>query len=105
MVRGADGAKKLSISNANDSLIAVRLNEWHHYVFVKNGTSLTTYVDGVVIHNNISVPASLNTGFGSIIGVKDTQNVYYVYGQIDQIRIYGRALSVAEVNTIYQSGD
>lgn len=69
---------------------------WHHVVMRKNGNTADLFIDG------ISVASITNTLFS-------TMSVYYGWvsygstyvGKLDELRIYNRALSSAEVTALY----
>ena len=76
---------------------------WHHVVCVVDGSNMTMYVDGVS-----RTSASLSS-----MGTRSTiTNPIYVWkhpnyktfpGQIDEIRVYNRSLSLDEVQFLYKS--
>ncbi|OHA79276.1 MAG: hypothetical protein A2747_02435 [Candidatus Yonathbacteria bacterium RIFCSPHIGHO2_01_FULL_44_41] len=73
---------------------------WHHYVVTTNGTTLTFYVDGIQ-------KGTGNMGFGSSVPTVHALGVFgsnKTNGVMDDVRIYNRALSVAEIANLYQSG-
>lgn len=81
------------------------LNTWAHYVFTYNHQtqSRRVYLNGLMIANDTSVPytGSGITAIGKNI-VQDVPNGRY-NGKLDDIRIYNRALSDAEVAALYAS--
>jgi hypothetical protein len=74
---------------------------WHHLAYVLNGTSVTFYVDGVaditVAQPGRTVP---NTG-GTMIGCVFTAGHSFWTGAIQDVAIYPRALSAAEIAAHY----
>ncbi|MFH1366446.1 MAG: LamG-like jellyroll fold domain-containing protein [Patescibacteria group bacterium] len=82
------------------------LNAWHHVANVYNGTTMTTYIDGVQTGNTIDVtgvalaPAA---NYPNLIGAQqngDYQGNYFD-GLIDEMRIWKKALSLAEIQDHY----
>jgi concanavalin A-like lectin/glucanase superfamily protein len=76
---------------------------WHHVVGVfQPGTRMALYVDGQLANENTSDVASgiFNSEPPLSIGVNGT-NLYQ--GSLDEIRIYNRALSQAEISAIFSS--
>ncbi len=77
---------------------------WHHIVGTYDGTYARIYIDG-----NLSNTAQLNQA----IGVSTTNlqighwinggSSYYFPGQLDDVRIYNRALSAAEITDLYNN--
>ena len=79
---------------------------WHHVVARFDGTLYTLYVDGVESSGGTS---ALTTG--AFVGNNTTLYIgqrgdavagTYTTGDIDDVRIYNRALSVAEVTALYK---
>ncbi|UCE50532.1 MAG: hypothetical protein JSW47_10285, partial [Phycisphaerales bacterium] len=87
----------------------VSLNEWHHIaaVFVP-GQRMTLYLNGRVYHEVIdSIPASTKvvseTPF--TMGQIDTSgNGYALYGALDDVRVYDRALTRGQILDILTQG-
>jgi hypothetical protein len=76
---------------------------WHHIVTRQEGTKGSIHVDGVLRASGI-LPA-IGNGPGSInIGRFDSGDHWYFTGKIDDVRIYNRALSDAEINQLFTSG-
>ncbi len=78
--------------------------EWHHVVATGDGTSLTIYLDGRAVATGGSALDEDDEGYGTSTaalniaggGVMDTTG-NYLAAQIDEVYIYQRALSPAEV--------
>jgi len=76
---------------------ALNDNQWHHLALVYNGTTATIYKDGASV---TSVAASYSaTSVGKIrygnSDIGSANNSYY--GLMDDVRIYSKALTAAEV--------
>jgi hypothetical protein len=78
---------------------------WHHIVGVRSGTTVTLYVDSVV-EDSGSVPGLGSTSNADplLIGTTVNADERNINGAVDDVRIYNRALSAAEVKTIYNEG-
>jgi hypothetical protein len=75
-------------------------NTWTHLAVTYDGSTLTLYRNGVaVVTSNFSGALSPSTG---TLQIGASQYGEYFQGLIDEVRIYNRALSVAEIQTIYQ---
>jgi hypothetical protein len=80
------------------------LVEWHHLVAVGDGTSLIVYLDGKAVAVGGAPLKSDDSGYGASTsfvniaggGIMDTTG-NWLAGQIDEVHIYQRALSPAEV--------
>ena len=79
---------------------ALPTNTWTHLTLTYNGSTLTLYRNGVAVATtNVSGTLSPTTGTLQIGG---SQFGEYFKGLIDEVRIYNRALSATEIQTIYQ---
>lgn len=78
------------------------LTAWHHYAATYNYTTggLQLYIDGVArakLSLGTTALAQIKRDSGSMtIGYNPTQNTYFS-GQIDEVRLYGRALQAKEI--------
>ena len=78
---------------------------WHHIVGKQEGTAASLYVDGVLCASG-PLPAFGNAPTSISIGRYDSPLCYYYFnGQIDEVRIYDRALSDAEISQLFTSID
>ena len=81
------------------------LGEWHHVAAVydqANGMRLI-YVDGLEVARRVDPPISLSFSTANVgIGIGQGGSVLFA-GLIDEIALYNRALSAAEINAIYQA--
>ncbi|MET7848310.1 sialidase family protein [Streptomyces avermitilis] len=71
--------------------------QWHHLALRRGGGALTLFLDGTPI-STADVPGSVsrNSPFGVHIGQRMDSRAYFT-GSIDEVRVYGRALSDAEI--------
>jgi uncharacterized repeat protein (TIGR02543 family) len=70
---------------------------WHHHCLIHDGTTLTYYLDSALV---TSTTLSLNTTANTplLVGVRpDFQWDTYFDGWVDDVRLYSRALSAADV--------
>ncbi len=83
---------------------------WHHvaatYTGNSNASGISLFVDG----RQVSTTTVLNSAIGSMLNAIDTTigavttNQFFLAGQIDDIRIYNRALTAGEVRQLYNVG-
>ena len=73
-------------------------NQWTHVVGTYDGTSIQIYVNGVWVATTIN--SGSISGFNSSMMLGVYQAVYWA-GSIDELYIYNRALSPAEVTQLY----
>ncbi|MBN2374839.1 MAG: LamG domain-containing protein, partial [Sedimentisphaerales bacterium] len=84
--------------------------QWYHLVGTYNGANMVFYIDGVPVG---VVPRSGNIDYtdpynpdGTFIGrFKDNNEDERLAGTVDQTAIWDRALSIAEVQTLYGAGN
>ena len=78
-------------------------NNWHHAVGTWDGSNLNMYVDGVLVASVAQTRNAVSNLYHINIG-RDTHDANaYFNGLIDDVRIYNRALSAAEVLRLYKS--
>src|SRR3990167_453699 len=77
-------------------------SKWYHVVGIYDGTNIKLYVNGA-LDATAAGSGSINTDATTpfLIG-KYTTNT--IFGLIDEVRIYNRALSAGEVAALYNSG-
>jgi len=107
---------KLSTGTSNDAILRtlkvetfggdflttseLNLNQWYHVAFTyKRNEALTLYVDGMAIGSNTSVAdQAIGISSKSLVSGANGMN-----GSIDDLAIYSRALSAAEISDLYDS--
>jgi sialidase-1 len=92
---GANGVAVASTKAYND-------NTWHHVALQRAGTTLKLWVDGAVVGSvaaptgTISPARPFTVEVGQKLGGAD-----HLKGQLDEVRIYRRALTAAEIGSIH----
>lgn len=81
---------------------AVKLNEWQHYTVVLDGTTGRIYRNGVQIATQATITVSIPNA-PIIIGNVTAKNISF-FGQIDEPRIWNRALTTDEIHNLYVYG-
>jgi hypothetical protein len=72
--------------------------EWHYYAYTYDGATHRLYIDGQQVSSSTVAPSGATiTGLliGKMIGASA-----YLHGILDELRIYNRALSQTEVQTL-----
>ena len=99
-----------SINNGTNNLggsgpqsTSVSLGEWNYLVFTWDGGVARFYVNGTQTSQVNWTYAAGNTSNNMAIGRSDEGSTYAFFGKIDDIRIYDRALSAAEVLSLYNA--
>src|SRR5262249_22634458 len=85
------------------SASAIPANTWTHVALTRSASVLTAYVNGVADPNTGSDPTGLISGGCPVFIGVDTGTGWtgglngFFQGQIDEVRVYNRALTAAEV--------
>jgi len=88
-------------------------NQWHHIVGVKDGTTnyLALYVDGALIegktavfNGNFIAPSPTDVSIGYMLRADGSSYEYHVTGALDEVAVFTRALSPAEIISFYNNG-
>lgn len=78
------------------------LLKWHQYTSVFDGSRITFYIDGARVNQSGPLGITLNAGTGPVyIGSDALIASRYLNGLIDEVRIYKKALSAADVYRMY----
>lgn len=86
-------------STTVNSNITIRDGEWHHLVGTYDGIEQKIYIDGVLRNSSGKTGNIQNINTYAIGGLGETAQFL---GSIDEVRIYTRALSAAEVESLYR---
>ncbi len=88
-----------SASNANTSLTR---GLWQHVVVVRSGGTTFYYLDGAADGSDAVVSPASNAGDDLTFGTDDFAS--YIKENLDDVRIYNRALTAIEVRQLYNLG-
>ena len=86
--------------NTGQPIESVRNGEWHHIVATKNGSSVALYVDGAQVHTATNATESDDADSPWHV-MRNGTNDTYAAGEADELALYTRALSPAEVKAHY----
>jgi glucose/arabinose dehydrogenase len=89
------------------SNVPVNDGQWHHVAFTRDSATgvIKLYVDGVLNATATSDTGLKSTPFASFGRIEDTGGtINYLAGSLDEIRVYNRVLSDAEVMTVKNAG-
>lgn len=82
------------------------INNWYFIVGTYDNGTMKVYVNGV-LDGTLSVPGAETFTYTDLcIGAHRTLScsTYRVYGMLDEMRVYNRALSAGEVKAMYDAG-
>ncbi len=75
---------------------------WHHYCVTGASSGSNFYVDGAAVGTSASISQTINSAAGAFrLGSSSFDNGYNFTGQQDDVRVYNRPISAAEVAQIY----
>ncbi len=84
--------------------MALRLNEFSRIAFTVSDSEVILYVDGKVASRTIpGKPIDLRSSRRTVIGGASGNTGKYFNGVIDEVKIYGRALSAEEILVDYRN--
>jgi hypothetical protein len=100
-----EGANIWYNGNGNDYQFSapVQENRWNHIVVVKEGTSVTLYLNGEFMEEGSIAPGQNVTNTDIFIGVDQNLGLAFA-GRMDDIRIYNYALTSTEVLGLFNEG-
>ncbi len=78
----------------------IEKNIWYHVVYTNDGDSARMYIGGKLIGTAYSPQTFTNTS-DLVFGKNYQPNIYWLNGALDDIRIYNKVLSAAEVDSLY----
>lgn len=109
-INGAEGQLHLYTLNGGSSYISGTLaaGQWVHLAAVGDGSSISVYVNGTLVHvggNSIGSGTYGSSSYPFKIGegVYDPSG-HYLDGRVDDVRVYSRALCASEIEALYTAG-
>lgn len=106
-----DFSNKLGVSSTKDGYGAAQqvtadafaTGVWKHIAVVMSGGGATIYLDGVAVAmvNPVSPPQALGNLDYAYIGKSQFSADPFIDAQIDEFRVYGRALSASEIQLLF----
>jgi uncharacterized repeat protein (TIGR01451 family) len=81
-------------------------NVWHHFAYTYDGTTQQLYLDGASAGSAAATPAIGYDTHSLLIGADvDNQSAASFFpGRIDEVTMYSRVLTPAEIQTVYGAG-
>ena len=78
------------------------LNTWYHLAVTRAGSLYTLYINGTPVAsatNTASIPSP-----SAFLTIGEAENIGFVNGLLDEVTIYNRALTTAEISSIWAAG-
>jgi glucose/arabinose dehydrogenase/PKD repeat protein len=85
-----------NLTSAARSPVALPVNTWSHLATTYDGATLRLYVDGALVATQARTGPLPNSAAPLVIGGNAIWGEYFA-GRIDEVRVYNRALSAAEI--------
>lgn len=76
--------------------------EWHQATFVRDGSDIILYIDGVSVNSTVNNSSPAATSIPLYIG-KENTNLFPFDGNIDDVQVYSRGLGEEEVLANYNA--
>jgi len=86
---------------AGETTITPVLGTWYFLTATWNGTTVIVYVNGTEV-KNYPLTVKTNINYPTRLGASSDGASYQYSGLIDEVRLYNRALSAAEVKQLYK---
>ncbi|MEK7165201.1 MAG: LamG domain-containing protein, partial [Patescibacteria group bacterium] len=83
--------------------ITIPDTNWHHVAYAYNGSTWAGYLDGVVVFSTSSIFSLAASDKSLFLGALNSSG-FNSNASLDDMRIYNRALSPAEVLQLYNMG-
>jgi VCBS repeat-containing protein len=95
------------VSVSDTPALTIPTNVWHQFLLRKNGSQFDVYFNGISVRSTTNAGGAIaNASRPLLIGKRndgDGRN-FAVDGRIDEVAIWDRALSDAEIATLYNGG-
>jgi len=98
--------KNSSGTQVGGTFLTLSDTDWHHYVFVYNGSTMRVYFDGSLDATSFSQTGSIiDEGTSTSYVGAQGDGTNFFDGNIDQPFIWDEALTSTEITALYNSGD
>ena len=78
-------------------------DKWHHVVATRTGAKGAVYVDGVLVKEEETMAGDIGGGETNWYIAQDGNKNGYLIGAMDEVRVYSRALTEAEIRQNFAS--
>jgi hypothetical protein len=92
-----------AVSQAYSNTLVQNSSLWNHYTVTYNGSAVKIYINGI-LDSETAVTGSLNNFSSALLQIGYSDNgLDWFDGKLDDIRIYNRAISDAEILALYNA--
>jgi len=91
-----------AFGNAINGNALPSINGWNYMAVSYNGSTTSTYLNGNLVGADVQPGANLCSNAPLMIGSWWEGDPYFFNGRIDEVRVYNRALSSAEITQLFQ---
>lgn len=98
-----------SVGNQTDissSASLISINSWYHFVAIRNGGNTYIYINNIQVASGSGTVWDIGTSgqlnFGKLLNTGTVQR--WFKGNLDDVRIYNRALTASDVAQLYNQG-
>jgi hypothetical protein len=102
ILRPGGGAVINGSNKAASAGSTLSANNWTHVALTYDGTNVRMYINGTLSGSAVSATGSIASG-SLPLWIGGNNNGEYFQGQIDEVRVYSRALSATEIGTIKET--
>ncbi len=103
---GSYGDGQATAAGVRDDSTYIRAGRWYKIIFTYDGVTAKLYINGQLKASNQTSTTFTPSDAPIYIGASpDSQYPYWFTGVIDEIRIYNKALTQSEIETLTQSID
>ncbi len=105
VVKNNEGVNRLSVNVSGQNYNAdLEEGEWYNIAIVRNNKNYNYYLNGEIVQSGSfeNYLTSQDSSSSAILGCLRTLDNNYFKGQLDDVRIYNRELTKAEIKTIFQ---
>ncbi len=83
----------------------ININEWNHYCVVREGTTISAYLNGVLAGTYAGYTGTIDPSgnYGFSIGA-NTDGTEFLRGRVDAVGLWSRALTEPEIAQLYNAG-
>ncbi|GAL86408.1 LamG domain protein jellyroll fold domain protein [Sporocytophaga myxococcoides] len=82
------------------------VNRWYHVILTRDNSSMKLYIDGqleATASTSNKAPSYAKAPYYAVLGARGLEEIQFLTGKLDEVRIYNYALSMDEIDELYNS--